>query len=278
MGDVKDKDKLYDALVRQLKLNQEASQDLPNLSSILGQSPEEFYRKSEAEKYYSPIKEQKSEKAYDTIYNKAATDPEISSIPSLLPQRYISPEDKVHMLKRVSENIASGSMNADIMKAKSGPEFIENLLKRENLDSTYEFPKNKPKNRIGEYSADEDNFKFYVTEPGTIVHELGHAIDHKKRNFHTEMQGENPDTVFKTTDKEKELQDLVASGKGSEIAKRLSRGHFSPEGYAQGAIDYPLEQYSKELEKQGFEEEYPETNPKFNKVRTLIKTLRNINK
>lgn len=293
-GDVKDKDRLLDELIRQQSLDSDAKKRYPRMHNLLAGRVEDTYRAAPAS---SLVGRDAKAVPYDSVYNWADTflrenNPNYDQL---------DPDDRVLALRTVAENMSSEAFNQDILKPKDFLDQLTKLKSMEGADKNLKVevaPKNDPElaNNFGYYSPELNKLVIGTKgDEGTAMHEMGHA-----RMKDVESKAEEPSNAYRAiaarkgipirdfsptpdvdiSDDEKRslLQSALGSGDAYTLAEGLSKGHYGPNTYVNYPLDRGLEVFGDKLKQEGFEKERPEKNPRFQSLRSIMGLTRSLNK
>jgi hypothetical protein len=331
MGDVKQSDRDFDLLTRQLDAAKEGTDQFPNITKAFGGDAEKIYR-SQPENFGNNVDRDREsrmpdEYAYGNIFKQAKSELSGQS-PNYLPSPYKSPDieadafNKDYMrnlrqspestdqdytqMKHSAQDIAANAYDKDILKSKDFKDYLNKLQEEENTNSPIIIDPhmNKLEDLYGEFNSKTNSIRLGDESKGTAMHEIGHAKLHQSpnskksygendytydedllrnkdilRNYlpQLKLRGEEADPGFDDNKSRKHLMNrAIDEGRAQLISDAGSSGHHA--GYTNYPIDRTLDEYKNRLDQQGFNRTPPESDPKFERVRSLIDTIRNINK
>lgn len=216
--------------------------------------------------------------------------------PESIPQTYTD-------MKHTAQDIAANAYDKDILKSKDFKDYLEKLENDENVNSPIIIDPDmaQKEQSYGAYSPLNKLIRLSDESKGTAMHEMGHAkLDNSSikksdpendysydeklkrnadilRNYLPQLELRGEDTPDFDDDKARKdtMNRAIDEGRGQLIAEAGSGGHHP--GYMNYPIDKTLDEYKNQLDQQGFERQMPESNPKFDRIRGLINTLRNLN-
>ena len=254
-GDVKQKDRLFDALARQLGINKEALTEYPNVSKVFG-SAEDVYRLDDPKRNYGEAFK-RTQEAVGTGLDDVK-----------------DPLEYYANMRRIASKDATAALDKDIIKSEDSGDFQAKMKALLNLQHIPVNVTNKMKypDSAAEYSNRDKLIRLRnPDDQAALLHELGHA-DVMRKDSKTEQEFQRPLGSLE------DVKSAIKEGKSYPLVVKSSEGHYGDSGYLDYPIDKTIELYKKELENRGFERQLPQDNPKFKDLLNIIPTLRRLNR
>lgn len=268
-----EQDRLLEEYLRQKEAIPETKKQFPELSKLFG---ENVFRQS-------------PETSYRTLDTNVVRDIPNYGFMQKKGVEQDAPGNMYYGLQRLLEDKATNAAIKDIYKTESMRDFEDKLMKE--LPKWHTEYGDLPSHWHG-FTDPTRNAIYLDPNPNkgaelqsTLFHESGHArtLDKNLPNRRAETPVSPSILPFITNDSNKyenlltrtdpelttqALRDVLRQGKIKDIIEASSKEHIP--GYGSYGIERPIEEIKTRLKEQGFEEQEPENNPKFQTLRAIM--------